>query len=71
MLTQSIVRHIRRVARKWQTDLGLPFDAVLPASAVVTAAALAGVTFRERFFSPGRDAMVLSLPSFERGRIVP
>ena len=52
MLINSIVTQIKRVAKNWQTDLGLPFQAVLPATTVVTAAAVAGITFRERFPPP-------------------
>ena len=52
MLTKSIVTQIKRVAKNWQTDLGLPFQAVLPATTVVTAAAVEGIAFRERFFPP-------------------
>ena len=71
MLTKSIVTQIKRVAKNWQTDLGLPFQAVLPATTVVTAAAVEGIAFRERIFSPGSDAVGFSLPSLERRRNVP
>ena len=71
MLTKSIVRQIKQVAKNWQTDLGLPFHAILPATTVVTAAAVEGIRFRERFFPPGGDAVGVPLPSLERGRLVP
>lgn len=60
MLTKSIVKLIQKVAKKWQTDLALPFQKILPAEVVVTAAALEKVTFRERFFSPGSDSVGVS-----------
>ncbi|MCY3023089.1 MAG: hypothetical protein NTW87_29280 [Planctomycetota bacterium] len=70
MLTRSIVTAIRRVAQNWRTDLGLPFHNVLPATVIVTAAALEGISFRERFFPPGSDAVGLSVSGSERGRFV-
>jgi hypothetical protein len=66
MLAKSIVIQIKRVAKNWQTDLGLPFHAVLPATTVVAAAAAEGITFRKRCFSPGSDAVGISFPSLER-----
>ena len=65
MLTQSIVARIKEVAQKWQTDLGQPFHEVLSPLVVVTAAALEGISFRERFFSPSSDAVGFSGPGFE------
>jgi hypothetical protein len=66
MPTKSIVAQVARVAKNWQTDLGLPFHAVLSATAIVAAAAVEGIAFRERCFSPGGDAVGLSFPSLER-----
>jgi len=57
MLNKSIVRLIQKVAEKWRTDLALPFEALLPAATVVTAAALEKISFRERFFPPGGDPL--------------
>lgn len=65
MLTNSIVKLIQKVAKKWQTDLALPFQEILPAEVVVTAAALEKITFRERFFPPGSNSMGVSSSSFE------
>ena len=66
MPSKSIVAQVKRVAKHWKTDLGLPFHAVLPATTVVAAAAAEGITFRERCFSPGSDAVGISFPSLER-----
>jgi len=52
MFNKSVARLIRRAAQKWQTDLALPFESVLPASVVVVAAAPEGIVFRDRVFSP-------------------
>jgi len=65
MLNKSIVALIQRVARKWRTDLALPFESVLPATAVVTAAALEKVSFRDRHFSPGGDVVGVPVSGFE------
>jgi hypothetical protein len=67
MFNSTIVQSIRQLAKKWQTELALPFSAVLPAEVVVVAAALAGVQCRIRFFPSGRNFMGLSLASVGRG----
>jgi hypothetical protein len=60
MFNKSIVKLVRQAAEKWHTDLELPFEKVLPATVVVVAAALEGVVFRDRYFSPGGHAVGLS-----------
>ena len=60
MCNKSIVRMVRQVAEKWDTDLDLPFEKVLPVTVVVVAAAVEGVVFRDRFFPPGGHAVGLS-----------
>lgn len=67
MATKSIVRPIRQTVRKWQTDLSLPFEQVLPASVVAQAAESEKIVFRERFFSPSHHALGI-LGSGSRGR---
>jgi hypothetical protein len=62
MLTHSIVSQIQQVAKKWRTDLSLPFEDILPATVVVTAAAIEGITFRQRFFPSSGDAVGFSGP---------
>ena len=59
MCKRSIVRLVRQTAEKWRTDLALPFETVLPAAVIVLAAAVEGVVFRDRVFSPGDHAMGL------------
>ena len=65
MFKKGIVRLVSQVAEKWQTDLALPFESVLPASVVVVAAAVEGIVFRDRFFSPDGHTVGLSRPSSE------
>lgn len=66
MFNSTIVQRVRQLAKKWQTELALPFAAVLPAEVIVVAAALSGVEYRERFFPSGHNVMGLSLASIGR-----